>query len=85
MTDESLGYRGLVNEGMTCYINSLLQAMYSLGSFRGLVYRLPYAQNGHQEGKQSILLSLQRIFFNLQNENDAVRTYELLKAFGFTE
>ena len=85
MTDESLGYRGLVNEGMTCYINSLLQAMYSLGSFRGLVYRLTYAQNGHQEGQQSILLSLQRIFFNLQNESDAVRTYELLKAFGFTE
>ena len=49
MSDETLGYRGLVNEGMTCYINSLLQAMYSLGAFRGLVYRLPYSETSIQE------------------------------------
>ena len=38
--DATLPFCGLVNEGMTCYINSLLQALYSLGTFRSLIYRM---------------------------------------------
>ena len=31
-------FQGLVNEGMTCYLNSMLQALYSLGAFRKIIY-----------------------------------------------
>ena len=64
--DDSVSFRGLVNEGMTCYINSLLQALYSFGTFRALIYRLPFTKLGDtDQNSKSILLSLQRIFFNL--------------------
>ena len=33
-------FRGLVNEGSTCYINSLLQTLYTIGLFRSSIYRL---------------------------------------------
>ena len=38
--DDTTSYRGLINEGSTCYINSLLQTLYTIGSFRSSIYRL---------------------------------------------
>ena len=38
--DETTQYRGLTNEGSTCYINSLLQTLFSIGAFRSSIYRL---------------------------------------------
>lgn len=38
--DDTTPYRGLINEGSTCYINSLLQTLYSIGKFRSSIYRL---------------------------------------------
>lgn len=38
--DDTTGFKGLINEGSTCYINSLLQMLYSLGGFRSSIYRL---------------------------------------------
>lgn len=35
----SLGYVGLVNQAMTCYLNSLLQTLYMTPEFRNAVYR----------------------------------------------
>jgi len=34
-----LGYVGLVNQAMTCYLNSLLQTLYMTPEFRNAVYR----------------------------------------------
>ena len=34
-----LGYVGLVNQSMTCYLNSLLQALYMTPEFRNAIYR----------------------------------------------
>jgi len=33
------GYVGLVNQAMTCYLNSLLQTLYMTPEFRNAVYR----------------------------------------------
>ena len=38
--DDTTPYRGLINEGSTCYINSLLQALFTIGSFRSAIYQL---------------------------------------------
>lgn len=34
-------YKGLVNEGMTCYLNSLIQTLFFLRAFRNAVYQMP--------------------------------------------
>ena len=38
----SLGYVGLVNQAMTCYLNSLLQTLFMTPEFRNAVYRWDY-------------------------------------------
>ena len=38
LRDDKVTTIGLHNEGTTCYINSLLQALYSIGSFRDIIY-----------------------------------------------
>ena len=73
-------YNGLINEGNTCYINSLLQTMYMLGDLRRAIYMIPTKK---EKDYKSIPLCLQRIFFNLQEGQTAVRTHELLAAFGW--
>ena len=35
----SLGFCGLVNQAMTCYLNSLLQSLYMTPEFRNAIYR----------------------------------------------
>ena len=34
-----VGYRGLVNQAMTCYLNSLLQSLFMTPEFRNAIYR----------------------------------------------
>lgn len=37
--DEPTGYVGLINQAMTCYLNSLLQTLYMTPEFRNGIYR----------------------------------------------
>lgn len=71
-------FTGIINEGNTCYMNSLLQTLYSLNYFRQAIYQLGV-------GKSEIILSLQRIFYNLQTSTEPVKTTELLQAFGWSK
>ena len=73
-------YNGLVNEGTTCYLNSLIQTLFFIRSFRSAIYRMPTEQ---QNAEMMIPLALQRIFYNLETGTESVRTYELLQAFGW--
>eukprot|EP01103_Thecamoeba_quadrilineata_P007298 TRINITY_DN1713_c0_g2_i1.p1 TRINITY_DN1713_c0_g2~~TRINITY_DN1713_c0_g2_i1.p1 ORF type:complete len:1124 (-),score=191.47 TRINITY_DN1713_c0_g2_i1:16-3198(-) len=75
------GYVGLKNQGATCYMNSVLQALYHLGSFRKAVYLMPTEAD---RSKNTIPLALQRVFFQLQFEDKSVGTKELTKSFGWT-
>ncbi len=40
------GYVGLVNQAMTCYLNSLLQSLYMTPEFRNALHRLAYQMGG---------------------------------------
>eukprot|EP00026_Physarum_polycephalum_P001323 Phypoly_transcript_01324.p1 GENE.Phypoly_transcript_01324~~Phypoly_transcript_01324.p1 ORF type:complete len:1117 (+),score=280.10 Phypoly_transcript_01324:120-3353(+) len=75
------GYVGLKNQGATCYMNSLLQALYHVPMFRKAVYQLP---TDNEVPTKSIQLALQRIFYRLQFGNTSVGTKELTKSFGWT-
>jgi ubiquitin carboxyl-terminal hydrolase 47 len=76
------GYVGLVNQAMTCYLNSLLQTLYMTPEFRNAIYRW---ESGNQEDEdRSIPYQLQRLFLNLQTSNKrAVETTDITKSFGW--
>lgn len=73
-------FNGLINEGTTCYLNSLLQTLFLLKAFRRAVYLMPTDVDDFK----SIPFCLQRIFYNLQTGSVPVRTFELLNAFGWS-
>lgn len=56
---------GLVNQAMTCYLNSLLQALYMTPEFRNALYKWKYVGSA-EETQKSIPYQLQRLFLSLQ-------------------
>ena len=40
--DENTGFVGLINQAMTCYLNSLLQTLYMTPEFRNAIYRYDF-------------------------------------------
>lgn len=77
----SKNYRGLVNQAMTCYLNSLLQALFMTPEFRNALYKWKF--DGKDEAK-SIPYQLQKLFVNLQTSpKSAVETTDLTRSFGW--
>lgn len=62
-TERSNNFVGLVNQAMTCYLNSLLQALYMSPEFRNALYNWEFDGNGETK---SIPYQLQKLFLNLQ-------------------
>jgi len=60
------GYRGLVNQAMTCYLNSLLQALFMTPEFRNALYNWKFVPSPDTDESKSIPYQLQRLFLNLQ-------------------
>ncbi|KAK6626939.1 hypothetical protein RUM44_009416 [Polyplax serrata] len=74
---------GLVNQAMTCYLNSLLQALYMTPEFRNAMYNWEFDGSPSEESK-SIPYQLQKLFLNLQTSKKfAVETTELTRSFGW--
>lgn len=72
---------GLVNQAMTCYLNSLLQALFMTPEFRNALYNWEFDGNGESK---SIPFQLQKLFVNLQTSNKpSVETTDLTKSFGW--
>jgi len=76
----STGFCGLLNQGATCYMNSMLQALYLLPKFREVVYAMP---NSSEERGAKIGYALQRVFYALQTGNKGVSTKQLTQSFGW--
>ncbi|KAJ8985542.1 hypothetical protein NQ317_019925 [Molorchus minor] len=78
---ETTNYVGLVNQAMTCYLNSLLQALYMTPEFRNALYNWEF--DGQHETR-SIPYQLQKLFLNLQTSSkSAVETTDLTTSFGW--
>lgn len=60
---ETPNYVGLVNQAMTCYLNSLVQALYMTPEFRNAIYNWEF--DGVNETR-NIPYQLQKLFLNLQ-------------------
>lgn len=77
-------YVGLVNQAMTCYLNSLLQALYMTPEFRNALYNWEYIDGSEKDEAKSIPYQLQKLFLNLQTSTkSAVETTSLTKSFGW--
>ena len=80
------GYCGLRNQGATCYLNSMLQALYLTHSFRRAVYRWRHDPNIHPPVPQCPAAQLQRLFARMQlSDRAAVSTMPLTKSFGWND
>ncbi|CAI0392620.1 unnamed protein product [Linum tenue] len=78
---EKKGYAGLMNQGATCYMNSLLQVLYHIPRFKRAVYSIRTIGNDKPSG--SFTSALQNLFFRLQAKTTRVSTKELTKSFGW--
>ena len=79
---------GLVNQGCTCYLNSLLQLLFHTGYFRSAVYRMATNHTGGAEesgGGAKIPQALQELLFQMQERKTAPSTKGLTDAFGWAE
>jgi len=83
MHKSTTGFVGLVNQGATCYLNSLLQTLYMLPEFRRALLLWRYDASRHGEEDRCLSRQLQRLFAHLQlSKRAAVTTGGLTKSFG---
>lgn len=78
---KATGMVGMKNQGATCYLNSLLQSLYFTNAFRRSIYQIPTETDQDYRGNSAY--ALQRLFFQLQTNEQAVSTHELTAAFGW--
>ncbi|XP_071791463.1 ubiquitin carboxyl-terminal hydrolase 47-like [Asterias amurensis] len=77
------GYVGLINQAMTCYLNSLLQTLYMTPEFRNALYRWCF-DDSIEDATKSIPYQLQRLFVQLQTSTKrSIETYDVTRSFGW--
>jgi ubiquitin C-terminal hydrolase len=79
---DNLGYSGLANQGATCYLNSLLQALFHLPAFRSIVFQIAIAPT--EKRIDSIPYNLQKLFYDMQFRSKVCSTRPLTISFGWT-
>ncbi|CAL9701902.1 unnamed protein product [Knipowitschia caucasica] len=77
------GYVGLVNQAMTCYLNSLLQTLFMTPEFRNALYNWEFEEL-EEDPVTSIPYQLQRLFVLLQtSKKRAIETTDVTRSFGW--
>ncbi|XP_056463354.1 ubiquitin carboxyl-terminal hydrolase 47 isoform X2 [Gadus chalcogrammus] len=77
------GYVGLVNQAMTCYLNSLLQTLFMTPEFRNALYNWEFEES-EEDQVSSIPYQLQRLFVLLQtSKKRAIETTDVTRSFGW--
>ena len=88
------GFVGLINQAMTCYLNSLLQTLFMTPEFRNAIYRWQYKPALQLTGvlsseqisasKKNIPYQLQKLFLQMQTSNKkCLHTQDLTQSFGW--
>ncbi|XP_025028279.1 ubiquitin carboxyl-terminal hydrolase 47 isoform X4 [Python bivittatus] len=83
LSKSETGYVGLVNQAMTCYLNSLLQTLYMTPEFRNALYKWEFEES-EEDPVTSIPYQLQRLFVLLQtSKKRAIETTDVTRSFGW--
>jgi len=77
------GFVGIVNQGNTCYLNSLIQCLFMTPDFRAHLFNWQYkGKEIHGSAERNIPLQLQYIFARLRlSKRGAVTTNDLTRSF----
>ncbi|CEF68480.1 Ubiquitin carboxyl-terminal hydrolase 47 [Strongyloides ratti] len=77
-------YVGLVNQAMTCYLNSLIQSLYMTPEFRNAVFAWKSSDLSLIDQGKSIAFQLQKLFLLLlTSDQRALETKDLTASFGW--
>ena len=68
---------GIINMGVTCYMNSYLQSIFHLKKFRYYVNTLASIN------QEDFIFCLQSLFYDLEKGKRDAKTFDLLKSFGW--
>uniref|UniRef100_A0A672IF71 Ubiquitin carboxyl-terminal hydrolase 47 n=1 Tax=Salarias fasciatus TaxID=181472 RepID=A0A672IF71_SALFA len=83
LSKSETGYVGLVNQAMTCYLNSLLQTLFMTPEFRNALYNWEFEES-EEDPVTSIPYQLQRLFVLLQtSKKRAIETTDVTRSFGW--
>ncbi|XP_018115793.1 ubiquitin carboxyl-terminal hydrolase 47-like isoform X2 [Xenopus laevis] len=83
LSKSDTGYVGLVNQAMTCYLNSLLQTLFMTPEFRNALYKWEFEES-EKDAASSIPYQLQRLFVLLQtSKKRAIETTDVTRSFGW--
>ena len=77
------GFVGLCNQGATCYMNSLIQALYMTPEFRKALYNWEYNEEFYIEADKCIPFQLRSSLPAQFSERSAVETKGLTASFGW--
>eukprot|EP01029_Cantina_marsupialis_P031481 TRINITY_DN9109_c0_g1_i1.p1 TRINITY_DN9109_c0_g1~~TRINITY_DN9109_c0_g1_i1.p1 ORF type:complete len:1223 (+),score=453.86 TRINITY_DN9109_c0_g1_i1:116-3784(+) len=83
--NETTSFNGLINQGATCYMNSLLQTMFMTPELRKAMYLWQHDPTRDDPCEDSIPYQLQCLFGELQLGDGAVETSNLTQAFGWDQ
>ncbi|KAK1159193.1 ubiquitin carboxyl-terminal hydrolase 47-like isoform X7 [Acipenser oxyrinchus oxyrinchus] len=73
------GYRGLINQGATCYLNTVLQIFFMTPEFRDAVHE----HSGPEKDKEkNLLFQLKKLFQNLEDGESEVKTTGVTRSLG---
>lgn len=76
MTSITRQFSGLINQGSTCYLNCLIQALYHLPLFRKKIFEI--------QSQDKLVVALQMVFCRLEQRERNIMTTDLTAAFGWS-
>ena len=85
--NDEIKYIGIKNQGMTCYLNSAIQALFHIPAFRKKVYEEDFLndkKSNTTSSREKILHSLQLLFCELETSKEPASTIDLTKSFGWS-
>ena len=80
-TTPSPHHIGIINAGMTCYMNSMLQSLNAISYFKRGIFSIPTTNTN----TISLSYSLQRLFFDLTFDNTPTHTNNLRHSLGWNK
>ncbi|KAK6474905.1 ubiquitin carboxyl-terminal hydrolase puf-like isoform X1 [Huso huso] len=73
------GYRGLINQGATCYLNTVLQTFFMTPEFRDAVHEY---SGPEKDEEKNLLFQLKKLFQNLEDGEYEVKTTGVTRSLG---